>query len=45
MASKRLEKHRFYKVFGALGFKKLRFYKVLGDNDFMRMPYETPFPW
>jgi len=17
----------------------------LGDNDFMRMPYETPFPW
>ena len=28
LASNRLEKHRFYKVLGALGFKKLSFYKV-----------------
>ena len=37
MASKRLEKHRFYKVFGALGFKKLSFYKVFGVLGFKKI--------
>ena len=37
MASKILEKHKFYKVFGALGFKKLSLYKVFGALGFKKI--------
>ena len=43
LASKRLEKHRFYKVFGALGFQKASFYKVFGALGFKKLSFYKVF--
>ena len=43
MASKNIKNHLFYKVFGALGFKKLSFYKVFGALGFKKLSFYKVF--
>ena len=43
LASKRLKKLSFYKVFGALGFKNLSFYKVFGALGFKKLSFYKVF--
>ena len=40
MATKRLKKLSFYKVFGAVGFKKLSFYNVFGGLGFKKLSFQ-----